>query len=129
MTQSEPALVDKQVPSKRKPKAWRIEDIVDGRALRVKLKTAAQMHGGDHADARKIVLDQLHSALFRGRMIAQERLQQGADGLDTARLLSAVMDEVLHALYDYTISHVFKAANPTQAERLAVYATGGYGRS
>ena len=129
MNRTDPALIDKQIPTRQKPRAWRIEDIIDGRALRVKLKTAAQMHGGDHSDARKVVLDQLHSALFRGRMIAQERLQQGADGLDTARLLSAVMDEVLHALYDYTISHVFKAANPTKAERLAVYATGGYGRS
>ncbi|MEM1036525.1 MAG: [protein-PII] uridylyltransferase [Pseudomonadota bacterium] len=114
---------------RRKPGPWRVEDIIDGRALRVKLTTAAQMHSGEHPNARKMVLDQLHSALFRGRMIAQERLQQGADGLDTARLLSAVMDKVLHALYDYTTTHVFRARNPTKGERLAVYATGGYGRS
>jgi len=129
MAQLEPALVDKKVPARRKPGPWRIASIIDGRSLRVKLTTAAQMYGGEHSDARKIVLDQLHSALFRGRMIAQERLQQGADGLDTARLLSAVMDEVLHALYDYTTTHVFRARNPTEGERLAVYATGGYGRS
>ncbi|MEL7231434.1 MAG: [protein-PII] uridylyltransferase, partial [Pseudomonadota bacterium] len=129
MTDKAPVLVDKKTPVRRKPGPWRIEDIIDGRALRVKLTTAAQMHGGSDAEARKIVLDQLHSALFRGRMIAQERLQQGADGLDTARLLSAVMDEVLHALYDYTTTHVFRARNPTDGERLAVYATGGYGRS
>ncbi|MEM1147745.1 MAG: [protein-PII] uridylyltransferase, partial [Pseudomonadota bacterium] len=66
---------------------------------------------------------------FRGRLIAQERLQQGADGLDTARLLAAVQDEVLHALYDFITTHVIRARNPTEGEKLAVFATGGYGRS
>ncbi|MEL6860586.1 MAG: [protein-PII] uridylyltransferase, partial [Pseudomonadota bacterium] len=55
--------------------------------------------------------------------------QQGADGLDTARLLSAVQDEVLHALFDFVTTHIIRARNPTEGERLAVYATGGYGRS
>ena len=108
---------------------WRIEDIIDPRALRVKLTAAIQMNSGDAAKSRKQVVDTLHGALFRGRMIAQERLNQGADGLDTARLLSAVQDQVLHALYDYTTTHVFRARNPTEGERLAVFAVGGYGRS
>lgn len=77
---------------------------------------------------RKSALELLHAAMFRGRMIAQERLQQGADGLDTARLLAAVQDEVIHALYDFTTTHLFRARNPTEGERLAVLATGGYGR-
>jgi [protein-PII] uridylyltransferase len=61
-------------------------------------------------------------------MIAQERLEEGADGLDTANLLSAVMDEALSALYDFTVVHIFRAHNPTEAERMAVLAVGGYGR-
>ncbi len=116
-------------PQRRKPGRWHIGDIIDGRALRIKLTTAVQTQNGDHQAARKDVLDHLHGALFRGRMIAQERLQQGADGLDTARLLAAVQDQVLHALYDYTTTHVFRARNPTLAERMAVFATGGYGRA
>ncbi|MEM8616724.1 MAG: [protein-PII] uridylyltransferase, partial [Pseudomonadota bacterium] len=123
------SLVDAKTPTTRKPGPWRIARIIDARALRVKLTAAAHQHGGDDPAARRQVLDHLHGALFRGRMIAQERLQQGADGLDTARLLSRVMDEVLHALYDYTTTHVFRARNPTVGERLAVFATGGYGRS
>lgn len=125
---SEVQLVDKAVQESRRPKRWHISNIIDPHALRVKLTAAAHAHDGDEQAARKQVLDILHSALFRGRMIAQERLQQGADGLDTARLLSAVQDEVLHALYDYITHHVFRAPNPTDAERLAVFATGGYGR-
>lgn len=123
------ALVDKKVPARRKPGKWRLPSIIDPSALRVKLTAAFHQHDGDANAARKDAIDLLHGALFRGRLIAQERLQQGADGLDTARLLSAVQDEVLHALYDYTTTHVFRAHNPTQGERLAVFATGGYGRS
>ena len=115
--------------SRRAPAKWRLQDIVDGRKLRVQLTAAALDNIGNEKEARARALDLLHAALFRGRMIGQERLQQGADGLDTARLLSAVQDEVIGALYDFTTVHVFRARNPTEGERLAVMATGGYGRS
>ena len=121
-------LVEKPVTSRRAPGVWRLSNIIDPRALRVKLTTAAEQYFGDDAAMRKAALDHLHSAMFRGRMIAQERLQQGADGLDTSRLLSSVMDEVLHALYDFVTTHVIRSRNPTEGERLAVIATGGYGR-
>jgi [protein-PII] uridylyltransferase len=118
-----------RTPAARRPGKWRIADIIDGRALRVKLTAAAQDNFSNPQAARKAALNLLHGAMFRGRMIAQERLQQGAEGLDTARLLAAVQDEVIHALYDFTVTHVHRASNPTEAERIAVVATGGYGRS
>ena len=121
-------LTNKPVVSRRAPRPWRLDNIIDPRALRVKLTAAAAQYPGDEQATRKAVLDHLHAAMFRGRMIAQERLAQGADGLDTSRLLSSVMDEVLHALYDFTTTHVFRARNPTEGERLSVIATGGYGR-
>lgn len=125
----EAKLVETRTPTKRKPGKWRLNSIIDGRALRVKLTSAALANEGDDRAARKEALDILHGALFRGRLIAQERLQQGADGIDTSRLLAAVQDEVLHALYDFTTTHMFRARNPTQGERMAVFATGGYGRA
>ena len=123
-----PTLLETRSPLLRRPGKWRISNIIDGRALRVKLTAAAQDNFGDPQSARKAALDLLHGAMFRGRMIAQERLQQGADGLDTARLLSAVQDEVISALYDFTTTHVHRARNPTEAERITIMATGGYGR-
>jgi len=126
---NEVELVEKRTPARRAPDKWRLSSIIDGVSLRVKLSTAAQTHEGDEKASRKEALDILHGALFPGRLIAQERLQQGPDGLDTARLLAAVQDEVLHARYDYVTTHVFRARNPTEGERLAVFATGGYGRS
>ena len=120
--------VDKPASSRRAPGPWRLANIVDSRALRVKLKAAATQYIGDEKAMRKAALDHLHAAMFRGRMIAQERLEQGADGLDTSRLLATVMDEVLHALFDFVTEDVYRTAAADEGERLSVIATGGYGR-
>ncbi|HET9161033.1 MAG TPA: [protein-PII] uridylyltransferase, partial [Caulobacteraceae bacterium] len=80
------------------------------------------------AEQRQQAIEVLKAALFRGRMIAKERLENGAGGIETARLLSGVTDEVMGALYDFTTVHVFRARNPTEGERLALLAVGGYGR-
>ena len=106
----------------------RIEYVVDGVRLRAQLTTVALDAIGDEAEQRRRAIEVLKGALFRGRMIAKERLESGAGGLETARLLSAVTDEVVTALYDFTTTHVFRARNPTQGERLSLLAVGGYGR-
>jgi [protein-PII] uridylyltransferase len=114
------------MPTRLKP--TRLEYVVDGVKLRAQLSGAALEHLGDETAQRKAALDILKAALFRGRMIAKERLENGAGGIETARLLSGVTDEVVSALYDFTTVHVFRARNPTEGERLALMAVGGYGR-
>ena len=37
-------------------------------------------------------------------------------------------DELIRLVYDYTLAHVYRATNPSDAERMAIIATGGYGR-
>lgn len=109
-------------------KPTRLEYVVDGVKLRSQLSAAALENLGDEAAQRKAALDVLKAALFRGRMIAKERLENGAGGIETTRLISGVTDEVVSALYDFTTVHVFRARNPTEGERLALMAVGGYGR-
>jgi [protein-PII] uridylyltransferase len=106
----------------------RLEYVVDGLKLRAQLSAAALDAIGDEPEQRRRALDILKAALFRGRMIAKERLENGAGGIETARLLSGVTDEVVCALYDFTTVHVFRARNPTEGERLCLMAVGGYGR-
>ncbi|HEX2814897.1 MAG TPA: nucleotidyltransferase domain-containing protein, partial [Phenylobacterium sp.] len=113
------------MPPRLKP--TRLEYVVDGVRLRTQLSAAALEASGDVAQ-RKAALDILKAALFRGRMIAKERLENGAGGIETARLLSGVTDEVITALWDFTTVHIFRARNPTEGERLALMAVGGYGR-
>ncbi len=114
------------MPPRLKP--TRLEYVVDGVRLRAMLSAAALDAAGDGPGQRKAALDILKQALFRGRMIAKERLENGAGGIETARLLSGVTDEVVTALWDFTTVHVFRARNPTEGERLALMAVGGYGR-
>jgi [protein-PII] uridylyltransferase len=106
-------------------KPIRIEQVIDGLALRAQLSAA---HAEFGENARAAVCRLLREALFRGRTIAQERLSAGENGLAVARLLAQIADEVVSALYDYTTTHIFRARNPTQGERLAIVAVGGYGR-
>ncbi|MEO8113591.1 MAG: nucleotidyltransferase domain-containing protein, partial [Phenylobacterium sp.] len=106
----------------------RLEYVVDGVRLRAQLSAAALEASGSDVAQRKAALEILKAALFRGRMIAKERLENGAGGIETARLLSGVTDEVVSALWDFTTVHVFRARNPTEGERLALMAVGGYGR-
>jgi len=106
----------------------RLEHVVDGHALRSRLSAAALDAIGDEAEQRRRAIDILKQALQRGRIIAKERLENGAGGIETARLLSGVTDEVVTALYDFTTVHVFRARNPTEGERLSLLAVGGYGR-
>jgi [protein-PII] uridylyltransferase len=106
----------------------RLEYVVDGVKLRAQLTAAALDAIGDEAEQRRRALEILKAALFRGRMIAKERLENGAGGIETARLLSGVSDEVISALWDFTTVHVFRARNPTEGERLSLLAVGGYGR-
>jgi len=101
---------------------------VDGLRLRAQLSAAALDALGDAAEQRRRALEILKAALFRGRMIAKERLENGGGGVETCRLLAKVADEVVTALYDFTTVHIFRARNPTQGERLALLAVGGYGR-
>lgn len=109
-------------------KPWKIEDVIDGWRLKVQLNAAAQDLRANPNQMRKRALELLKGALFRGRLIAKERLEAGAGGIDCAELLAAVQDEVLKALFDFAVTQVFRVHNRTMAERLCICATGGYGR-
>ena len=97
------------MPKRLRP--TRLEHVLDGVSLRARLSAAALDAIGDEAEQRRRALDILRQALFRGRMIAKERLENGAGGIETARLLAGVTDEVVSALYDFTTVHVFRARN------------------
>lgn len=98
---------------------------IDGDALRERLSAAAAL---GEAGLRDRVRALLSAALEEGRAALARRLAGGARGWELAQDWSRLADEIVSALYDFTTTHVFRARNPTSGERLAVVATGGYGR-
>ncbi|MBC6413233.1 MAG: [protein-PII] uridylyltransferase, partial [Hyphomonadaceae bacterium] len=59
----------------------------------------------------------------------RKRFEKGQlKGLETARLIAALHDEIVLAAYSYTTRHIFKNPDPELSGRLSICAVGGYGR-
>ncbi|MCR6659024.1 MAG: [protein-PII] uridylyltransferase [Asticcacaulis sp.] len=101
---------------------------IDGTDLRKRLTEAYEDSSGDTLDLRRRAVTILKDALDKGRASLLERVDDQKGGYATARALAGVTDEVVSALWDFTLTHVYRARNPTEGERLALLAVGGYGR-
>src|SRR5919112_2383468 len=82
----------------------------------------------DPGALRTRLVPELRLMLDEGRAEAERRLIEEGDGLACARRLCAVMDEVVRAVHEAVVRRLYPADNPSTSERLAVVATGGYGR-
>ena len=100
----------------------------DDSALRNSLSAMAR-EGTDQAQIRADALALLKSAFQNARAHIKARTESGEiTGLAAARLLSRVQDATIQVTYDFATKHVYYAQNPTASERIAIVATGGYGR-
>src|SRR5437879_6008308 len=84
---------------------------------------------GQAQDARPAVLDKLKQLLREARIEAARQLAADGKGRRCAEGLAAFQDELIRLVYDYTVANVYRATNPSDAERMAIIATGGYGRA
>ncbi len=95
--------------------------------LRIEL-TALFNAGGSAVEARPAVLERLKGLVATAHESARTQLENDGNGRRCAMGLARFQDELVRLLFDYTVSHVYRATNPSDAERMAVVATGGYGR-
>ena len=111
-----------KIPSRR----GAMETGIDGAALRVAL-TARHKEGGPKLrgdileifkQTRQTAMDEASKLFLAGRL----------GGLEMARRTAAIYDEILTALFDYTVTHIVRASNPTPRERMALCLVGGNGR-
>jgi [protein-PII] uridylyltransferase len=82
----------------------------------------------DPTSLRGRLVPELRGILDEGRAEAEAALLREGDGIACARRLSDLMDGVVRALHDSVVRHLYPAGNPSSAEKLAIVATGGYGR-
>src|ERR1700693_5018581 len=102
---------------------------LDGDALRRDLTALARASGGDRTGLRKAALVTIRPAFLAAREQVKSGMESGVSpGLSVARALSALQDRTIQVLYDFAVRHFYPAPNPTTSERLAIVATGGYGR-
>src|SRR5579864_4967809 len=102
---------------------------LDGDALRRDLTALARASGGDRSGLRKAALASIRTVFLAAREKVKTGMESGiCPGLAVARALSALQDTMIQVLYDFAVRHFYPAPNPTTSERLAIVATGGYGR-
>ena len=87
-----------------------------------------EAQSGAAQEARPAVLERLKELLRTARTEADRQLDADGKGRRCAQGLAAFQDELIRLVYDYTVAHVYRATNPSDAERMAIVATGGYGR-
>ncbi len=93
-----------------------------------RLDALVERHDGGVDALRAPALALLKQALEEGRGRIRERFLAGGTGEACVAETAALADAIVAALADFTVNHVFPTAEATSAERVAIVATGGYGR-
>src|SRR5258708_36572080 len=88
----------------------------------------AAEHAGREDVFRSAVARLLKAELIAARETAQAVLLKDRHGRRCAERLCFVQDEIIRILYAAATHHLYYSPIPSGAERMAVVATGGYGR-
>jgi [protein-PII] uridylyltransferase len=103
-------------------------EIFDAAAVAADLDRLAEAYSGRERELRTAVAQRLKAALFEGRTAAERILLRDRRGRDCAERLCLMQDEIIRVLYAFVLKHLYPSTNPSAAERMAIVATGGYGR-
>jgi [protein-PII] uridylyltransferase len=105
-----------------------IAELFDAAAVAADLAALAEVHRGRERELRNAVTQRLKAALGAGRAEAERRLREDRHGRHCAERLSFMQDEVIRVLFEFAGRYLYPSLNPSEAERMAIVATGGYGR-
>src|SRR5213080_922701 len=88
----------------------------------------AEKHSGREDVFRSALAQLLKAEMFAARATAQAVLLGDRHGRRCAERLCFMQDEIIRILYSAATRHLYRSHVPSGAERMAVVATGGYGR-
>src|SRR5262245_39231660 len=103
-------------------------EVFDAAVVASELERLAESHTGNERDLRMAVSRRLKSALQQGRAIAEQLLIKDRHGRRCAERLCQMQDEIIRLLFEFAGRYLYPAQNPSEAEHMAIVATGGYGR-
>ena len=96
--------------------------------LRHEAAELADEYSGQDTSLRMALVECLRHLVREAHAAAERQLERDGDGRACAAGLSDFQDALIRLAYDFTTNHVYRAENPSAAERMAVVAQGGYGR-
>ena len=102
-------------------------ELIDMHVLTAQLEKVVEGHTGSERDLRSLLAQQLKVALADGRAKAEQLLLKDRHGRRCAERLCRMQDEIIRILFDFA-RQLYPSQNPSEAERMAIIATGGYGR-
>src|SRR4029077_3896481 len=117
---------DTRAPSA--PPSKTSSDLIDSRAAAADLERLAKSHVGNERDMRAAIAQRLKAALNEGRAKAEQLLLKDRHGRRCAERICKLEDEIIRLLFEFARKHLYPSQNPSEAERMTVIATGGYGR-
>jgi [protein-PII] uridylyltransferase len=102
--------------------------LIDSATIAADLKAAAASHAGRERELRTALALRLKAALTEGRAHAEQLLLKDRHGRRCAERLCRMQDEVIRLVFETIVGELYPPQVPSQAEHMAVVATGGYGR-
>jgi [protein-PII] uridylyltransferase len=100
----------------------------DAGELAAELARLGERYAGRERELRSAVAQYLKGAHAAGRAAAEGMLLEDRHGRLCAERLCFMQDELIRLLFEFAGSQLYRSDNPSEAERMAVVATGGYGR-
>lgn len=104
------------------------DDIFDAVRIGAEIDRLADKHGGQTDTLRTALAQYLKAELATARKKAEQALLADRHGRRCAERLCLVMDEIIRLVFDTATRHLYNSTVLSEAERMAVVATGGYGR-
>lgn len=105
-----------------------VDDRFDTARITAAVDALAEQHQGREDAFRTAMAQLLKAELIAARAAAQTILLKDRHGRRCAERLCHVQDEIIRILYSAATRHLYRSPIPSGAERMAVVATGGYGR-
>src|SRR3954469_15466981 len=103
-------------------------ELFDTARISAAVDALAQRHSGREDMFRAAVTQLLKAELAATRAAAQALLLKDRHGRRCAERLCFAQDAIIRILYPAATEPLYRSRVPTGAERMAVVATGGYGR-
>src|SRR6202042_3984446 len=103
-------------------------ELIDAPAIVADLKGLAETYAGRDRELRTAVAQRLKTALTQARSRAEQLLLKDRHGRRCAERLCQLQDEIIRILFEFIGSDIYPTQAPSEAEHMAVGATGGYGR-